>query len=1385
MTLVLAFGVQGIVDAVTTSLTTAAESTSLVDITARQVGSDIGSTAGATAGIAITSITLEDTAPLADTGPADDTTGADNSNAIEMITVSASNIQLTAPTFTTSVTFSESTTTATQTTTSQPMLSFVTLTGYFLREGVATLTITYRDLANTEANNENQSNDNNSATSKTLTHTYTYYVVKSDEAIPETTVLSLTSAPGTSVNSEGYVTGLNGRTDFSIFGNNTGNYPVMYSVDTALGNTPTPTLYINKDPYTASDPAAVGTIISSSGARKVWLDMNGSGPSSTFDEGHTSVVTVNIGRTSGSLRSSFNVAYIFGTPKLAIDIDGTNGVDASNVTDEPLRDRYRFTSGTAGANAGTITATVHDGTATVDTTNGSISRGTIEGVLVKFELQQKGSTTGYLEIDDPGADAGQGGTRVDARNNTKPFEDLQSDIAQTLYVRTNASGQAKVTYEFGTLGSQEIIVSSVGLRKMVSAEIGSGQTDKRITVKTNRQQSGNSRKYDLVAEVKDGDGEPVSTTVTFRTDRGTLTPITTSGPSGEMVSVTTNDLGEAHAVYDIGDNTGRQEIIASFTDGTDQESVTFVINGSARSSLLPVTTNTITITPSDIEGEPGDEVDVRITSSPLGRFVEIDSGDLDDDNFSSLRGTTPLDISILLPDEEDEYTFTVSGPTGFTSASATVTVESEALGSLTIESVGTPVNGSQTIRVTVRDSDGDLAVVAVEVTLTGPGISRTVETVNGTGAAVITLPATTATLTVRADGYSADSITLTATGQTTTGTQTTTRGTPGEADSIEIDGSRQLSGTVNQALRLRVRVLDANDNGVADVRVTFRILAPGRGRLSQRGNGRASQDQTDSRGYADATLTPLDDGDIIVRAQAAGVSAPVTFIIDVGEADDDDTEPSPPSRDEPTSREISPVVHVGAASRPPMLWVDGGAIYALVGANAQRFAPSVDNALNIAIGGSKVYWTEMTGESGGTINSANLDGTGVTELASIFATPIGIAIDTAGSKLYWTNSAGRIQSANLDGSRITNVLQNLPGPMDIAVARGIVYWTQFDATASAGNVGIVNPTAAQTVARYVSTGSDTPGSIVVNGGKVYWTEMTGGSGGTVNSANLNGTGAAQLASILAAPIGIAVDGSRSKLYWTNSRGRVQSANLNGSGIKNVVSGLGSPGDMVLSNSITAPAAAPAETASDSKYDVNGDGTVDLKDRNAVAVASLTDSPDAKYDVNGDGAVDAFDLIEIIENLTPGAAGAPTLFGMQLTVAQIDRLQEQIDLLVAANDRSPAAMRTLIYLQQLLVTARPEKTQLLANYPNPFNPETWIPYELATDTNVKVTIYNTQGVVIRTLQLGHQSGGYYTGRDRAAYWDGRNALGEQVASGLYFYQLETDEMSLMRKMVILK
>ena len=98
---------------------------------------------------------------------------------------------------------------------------------------------------------------------------------------------------------------------------------------------------------------------------------------------------------------------------------------------------------------------------------------------------------------------------------------------------------------------------------------------------------------------------------------------------------------------------------------------------------------------------------------------------------------------------------------------------------------------------------------------------------------------------------------------------------------------------------------------------------------------------------------------------------------------------------------------------------------------------------------------------------------------------------------------------------------------------------------------------------------------------------------------------------------------------------------------------------------------------------------------------------------------------------------------------------------------------------------PKETALLANYPNPFNPETWIPYQLATPTDVSITIYAADGKLVRRLELGHQPVGIYESRSRAAYWDGRNALGEPVASGVYFYTLTAGEFTATRKMLIRK
>ena len=114
-----------------------------------------------------------------------------------------------------------------------------------------------------------------------------------------------------------------------------------------------------------------------------------------------------------------------------------------------------------------------------------------------------------------------------------------------------------------------------------------------------------------------------------------------------------------------------------------------------------------------------------------------------------------------------------------------------------------------------------------------------------------------------------------------------------------------------------------------------------------------------------------------------------------------------------------------------------------------------------------------------------------------------------------------------------------------------------------------------------------------------------------------------------------------------------------------------------------------------------------------------------------------------------------------------------------------SQRGLLFLQQLLAALTPKKTVLLANYPNPFNPETWIPYHLAKDAKVTLHIYAMNGTLIRTLALGHQAAGMYQNRSRAAYWDGKNAFGEPVASGVYFYTLTVGDFSATRKMLIRK
>ena len=200
-------------------------------------------------------------------------------------------------------------------------------------------------------------------------------------------------------------------------------------------------------------------------------------------------------------------------------------------------------------------------------------------------------------------------------------------------------------------------------------------------------------------------------------------------------------------------------------------------------------------------------------------------------------------------------------------------------------------------------------------------------------------------------------------------------------------------------------------------------------------------------------------------------------------------------------------------------------------------------------------------------------------------------------------------------------------------------------------------------------------------------------------------------------------------------------------------------------------------------DVNNDSVVDIQD--LVLVASNFGQTGANVaDVNGDGVVNIADLAkvaEILESVTAAPSLSPETLAM-FTTADVRKWIIQAQ---HVNLTDATSLRGIRFLEQLLTVLIPKETALLPNYPNPFNPETWIPYQLSKPADVTITIYAVNGQVVRRLALGHQLAGVYQSRSRAAYWDGRNALGEPVASDVYFYTLTADDFTATRKMLIRK
>ena len=200
-------------------------------------------------------------------------------------------------------------------------------------------------------------------------------------------------------------------------------------------------------------------------------------------------------------------------------------------------------------------------------------------------------------------------------------------------------------------------------------------------------------------------------------------------------------------------------------------------------------------------------------------------------------------------------------------------------------------------------------------------------------------------------------------------------------------------------------------------------------------------------------------------------------------------------------------------------------------------------------------------------------------------------------------------------------------------------------------------------------------------------------------------------------------------------------------------------------------------------DVNSDGLVNVLDLILIA-SRFGQSGQNDTDVNRDGTVSILDLV-LAAGMFEGAAAAPAAHPQVPETLTAVEVQGWLINARSLEVRDATIKRGFLVLEQLLVPLTPTETQLLANYPNPFNPETWIPYRLAEEAFVTLTIYDLSGQVVRILNVGHRIASAYENRSKAIYWDGRNDVGERVASGVYFYTLTAGDYAATRKMVILK
>ena len=326
------------------------------------------------------------------------------------------------------------------------------------------------------------------------------------------------------------------------------------------------------------------------------------------------------------------------------------------------------------------------------------------------------------------------------------------------------------------------------------------------------------------------------------------------------------------------------------------------------------------------------------------------------------------------------------------------------------------------------------------------------------------------------------------------------------------------------------------------------------------------------------------------------------------------------------------------------------------------------------------------------------------------------------------------------------------------------------------------------------------------GGKFYWTEKTSERTGKIKQANLDGSNVKLVKDLKSVPLDIALDTVGGKLYLTNSWGKIQRLNLDGSNFQsNLITDLQDPNHLVLDTArgkVYWTEQTGKATGTLRRANLDGTDIQLVKELTSAPHGIAVDAVNQKlYLTNSWGKVQRLNVdgsnfqsnlitgLDAPKEMSVDVAGRKIYWAEQGSIRRADLNGENIEdvvtglgapagiLLGTAPTAAPAAPR--------IVELPPDATVLLPNYPNPFNPETWIPYQLSKPSEVTLHIYSVNGTLVRTLDLGHQSAGIYHSRARAAYWDGKNEAGEPVASGVYFYALTAGEFTATRKMLIRK